>query len=375
MMKLRLLATLCLSLTLSGVFAAEPFHFVVFGDNQQAQNSVTSGVQERYALPRVIRDRQPAFVAAVGDLMDRAEKPGAYGKFAEYNEPFLSEIPFFPTLGNHDALGVLAYRDYLARQLTEVNPKVYGPEAYARDFQIFREYTTPTAASFKDSDVAQYRKNVPSGVNYRTNYAFRYRNCCFISMEVGTRWWSNTPYEWLENELKRAHALPGVEHIFVILHHPIYSAAMCDNPPDPADPGKGECMMPVRQAYEPLFKKYGVTMVFAGHVHNYEHFWVPADGSATRPATDDAPRRSSYPAGGGIHYIVTGGGGGPLGAVGTRSGETSWQYRQAAMTGYHILDITVDGGTLKVDRVTLSGGLDDYKGTVSDSFTIAPKQP
>lgn len=364
-----------LALGFAAVAAGESakVRFVVFGDNQQAVNSADSGVRERLAAPRVIRDLKPDFVLSVGDLMDRGEAPGVYEKFAEYQQPFLAAVPFFPTMGNHDALGVAQYKRYLEKQLLEVNPKVFGPEKYAAAFKVFYgddpvEYPT----GFKSPDVAKFKNVVPSGVNFKTNYAFAYRNCYFISMETGTRWWSNTPLPWLEKHLAAAAADPAIEHIFVYLHHPLYSTAMHDTPPDPKKPGSGECMRPVREAYEPLLKKYRVRMVFSGHVHNYEHLFVPFDGAPTRPAAG-APRPEHYRAADGIHYLITGGGGGPLGKIGDVNRGPSYQFRQTGATGYHVLDVEVDGVDVTVRMVRVAGGAADFSGSVADRFAVGAK--
>lgn len=354
------------------VSAAEPeMRFVVFGDNQQSVKSASSGVPERLAVPRVIAELKPDFVLSVGDLMDRGEAPGAYEKLAEYQAPFMDKIPFFPTLGNHDANGVLQYKKFVDKQLSEVNPRVYGREKYAKDFIVcLNEDKTPCAEGFRDPEIAKYKKEIPSGMNFRTNYAFQFKNAYFISMEVGTRWWSNTPFGWLEKELKRASENPSVDHIFVYLHHPVYSSGMADVPPDPKNPGRGECMKPVRDLYEPLFKKYKVNMVFTGHIHNYEHLLVPGDGTATAiPAGQ--PRRKAYQWKEGIHYLVTGGGGGPLGGIGNWS-LPGKNYRQYGETGYHVLLVEVSGKNVRVRRIAVTGGEKDFSGKATDEFTVGP---
>lgn len=48
---------------------------------------------------------------------------------------------------------------------------------------------------------------------------------------------------------------------FVALHHPLYSA-------DPNHPGG---FQDIRERWEPVFRKWDVSAVFAGHVHAYEH--------------------------------------------------------------------------------------------------------
>jgi hypothetical protein len=49
---------------------------------------------------------------------------------------------------------------------------------------------------------------------------------------------------------------------FVALHHPLYSA-------DPNHPGG---FLDVRERWEPVFRSWNVSAVFAAHVHAYEHF-------------------------------------------------------------------------------------------------------
>lgn len=353
-------------------WATDPeFRFVVFGDNQQSVKSAASGVPERLAVPRVIASLNPDFVLSVGDLMDRGEAPGAYDKLAEYQAPFMDRVPFFPTLGNHDANGIGAYKKFLDKQLSEVNPRVCGKEKYAKDFIVCpSDDKIPSAKGFRDPECAKYKKEIPSGVNFRTHYAFQFRNAYFISMEVGTRWWSNTPFAWLEKELKQASENPAIEHVFVYLHHPVYSSGMADQPPDPKHPGRGECMKPVRDAYEPLFRKYKVLMVFSGHIHNYEHLLVPGDKHPTAiPAGQ--PRRREYLPGEGIHYLVTGGGGGLLGGIGGWS-LPSRNYRQYGETGYHILLVDVSGKTVQVKCLVVTGGEKDFSSKITDEFIVGP---
>jgi len=95
------------------------FSFVVFGDNQFATNSCTSGIPERMAVPKAILKLSPDLVLHTGDLMDHGYDSGAYAKFVSCYSGMLAKLPFFPTMGNHDAgyLGVKNYKRYLARQL------------------------------------------------------------------------------------------------------------------------------------------------------------------------------------------------------------------------------------------------------------------
>src|SRR5205823_793163 len=59
---------------------------------------------------------------------------------------------------------------------------------------------------------------------------------------------------WLEGELKAS----GTEWKIPYFHHPLYSSGMHGSQVD------------LRSVLEPLFLKYGVNVVFAGHEHFYE---------------------------------------------------------------------------------------------------------
>jgi len=346
------------------------FSFVVFGDNQFATRSPTSGVPERMAVPEVVVALKPDLVLHTGDLMDHGYEKGAYDRFVEYYAGMLGSTPLFPTMGNHDAArgGTRSYRAFVEKQLKVRNPSV-GGETFRRHAKLWLgDDPKPYPQSFSDPARGKFKPDLPSGVTFKTFYAFRFRNALFLSLEQGTRWWANTPRSWMEKHLRAARKGPGIDHIFVTMHHPMYSTTMRETPPDPKKPSSGECIEPVRRLYEPLFRKYDVTMVFSGHAHLYDRFCVPDDDRATR--RDPPP--ASYPHDGRrVHYIVTGGGGGPLNRSGLRQ-EHSYRFFQRRLQAYHVTEVRVDGKRLdvRVRRVSGTGKLPKHE--LFDSFRLEP---
>jgi hypothetical protein len=338
---------------------APTFSFVVFGDNQFATTSCTSGVPERLAVPEVVLDLKPDFVVHTGDLMDHGYESGAYAKFVSCYSGMLAKHPFFPTMGNHDAGsgGVLKYKSFLENQLTTRNAKAWG-SGYKSAFNVsYNDDPTNYSTSFSSPN---YNQSVPSGVSFKTFYAYRHKNAYFISFEQGTRWWTNTPTTWVEKHLKKAHADPSIDHIFVHMHHPMYSTTMAESS------SSGECIQPVRKVYEALFRKYDVTMVFSGHAHLYDRFYVPDDGSKTR----QDPPPTSYPHdGSAIHYIVTGGGGGGLNSCGLKQ-EKSYDYFQSRACVFHVTRVQVKGKQLTVSVVKVTGSASSYTKKVIDTFAV-----
>ena len=97
----------------------------------------------------------------------------------------------------------------------------------------------------------------------RDRFSFRLHDCAFIGFDSNCILDKATGFEaaqkaWLEAELAAAR---GARHIFVFLHCPIIREAIderVDNSNFPVEK---------REEYIGLFKKYGVTAVFAGHTH------------------------------------------------------------------------------------------------------------
>ena len=351
----------------SGDGDAEPdpvpaFSFAVFGDSQFSVSSCTSGSEERLSVPQLVLDLDPTLLLQTGDLMDHGYEDGAYDHFVGCYDEMLATIPFFPTGGNHDygSGGITRYKTFLEEQLFERNQLVF-PCSYDDNFTVYYE-DDPTDWS-TDRDNPSDRPLLPSGVTWKTYYAFRFQNALFISFEQGTRWWTQTPKPWLEQHLSAAAADPTIDHIFVYMHHPMYSAAM-------AESSDGECIEPVRRHYEELFRQYDVDIVFSGHVHSYDRFYVPDDGTPTR----QSPPQQVYPNdGSGVHYIVTGGGGGALTGgcdpFPLRE-ELSYQYSQARGCFHHVTHVEIEGGRLSVAIVSVDGGEADYVTAVEDTFVI-----
>jgi len=348
----------------AGPDAATPWSFVVIGDNQFATTSCTSGVPERLALPKAVVAASPTLVVHVGDLMDHGYESGAYAQFKSCYAGLLGDAPFFPVAGNHD-LGsgaAVAFRSYLEEVLKVTNPKVYG-SAWGKDFKVSYG-DDPTAYSTDPSKPAN-RPDLPSGFSFKTFHAFKFRNAYFVGLESGTEWWTNTPVSWVAKHLAAARADPSIDHIFVWLHHPLYSSTM------PDDDATQDSLLFVRKAYEATFRKYGVTAVFSGHAHLYDRFYVPDTDLATRTATPPATYPRTQTA---IHHIIVGGAGGPLpnscNPIPGERAETSHAFQQKRACGYHFLEIGVEGAKLTFDATQVIGSSTSYTTKAWDHFTV-----
>lgn len=337
------------------------FSFVVMGDSQPTDNDCShpTTAPEFAAFPELVLAQSPDLVLHVGDLVDLGRQPDAFTRLARCYDSLLSQVPFFITMGNHELdwnLGVDNYRAFLAGQLYAQNPAVY-PGPYFQDL----------APRYND-DPTDYFKNVslvPSGRTHKTYYAFRYQNAVFLSLEQPVSDAVNTPLSWLEARLKEARADPTVDHIFVYQHTPFYSTVKPETSRDE------EALQPARRLYEPLFRRYGVTMVFSGHVHLFERFYVPHDGHRTRYA-----HTYRVPPDKGVTHISLGPAGAPFlpqqcYPMMFERQERSFGYVQARGCGHNFVRVVVDEEGL---QVTVLGVKVDAKGPrteVWDDFRVS----
>jgi hypothetical protein len=142
-------------------------------------------------------------------------------------------------------------------------------------------------------------------------------------------------YQWLEKELAASKATWR----FVSYHHPSYSS----DEDDYGDlwRGKSEWGDLRLRPLSKLYDKYGVDIVWNGHIHSYERSW---------PLVDDKPVDR-----GGTIYLVTGGGGGGL----ETAGPIKPYFQNTVKHGHHYCRVGVNGRTLEFKAFDLEGRLFD----------------
>jgi acid phosphatase type 7 len=126
---------------------------------------------------------------------------------------------------------------------------------------------------------------------------------------------------WLEADLQAAQAHPWR---IAILHRSPFSAG-----------GEHGSDLAVRQAFVPLFERYGVELVLSGHEHDYERTiqW----------------KQSTTPSDNGVVYIVTGGGGATL----YPAGRAAWT--AVSRSVHHYLRGVVTTGQITIEAVGVDG--------------------
>lgn len=253
-----------------------PIRFCAYGDTH-GDSTTQQSVVDRMELV----EPGPGLLLHCGDVTASGSK-SQYRLFFDIEHLLLAGIPLFPALGNHDV----------------------------------------------DSSANWHRFFCLPG-NERW-YATRYGSSVFLCLNSNL---DHAPgseqYQWLLSELLADSANPAIRHIFVWFHYPAYTTN---------NAYAGDTI--ARQHLCPLFERFGVRIVFSGHVHAYEHSLVN-----------------------GVHYLTVGGGGATL--SGSWGPAQPWTvYREAT---YHFALLDVRGDTVFCRGVKPSGA-------VFDSFALTPAQ-
>lgn len=259
-----------------------PFAFAVISDTQDGPEVVDAIAEMAWA-------QRPNFVLIPGDLVSTGTNKSHWtGHFFPNMRPLIERVAFFPVLGNHEQ-NARHYYDYMS--LPE-------PEYY---------------------------------------YTFTFGNAQFFiidsNKEVGP---GSEQYAWLERELRASTA----RWKFVSCHHPAYSS----DENDYGDMWKGKSShgdLRIREL-TPLYDKYGVDIIWNGHIHSYERTW---------PIHDETVVERD-----GTIYMITGGGGGGLETPGPIR---PW-FQNNVKHGHHYSMVHINGGTLEFKAFDLEGRLFDY---------------
>jgi hypothetical protein len=345
--------------------ANQPFSFVVIGDWGYVGASGTNPYQAD--LMSLIAESGARFVVTTGDnaypdgnqknMGDLIQKgPGVSAVFGPsfWKVPGAS-LPIFLTPGNHDFSSPDTNHPFLLTWPQDRAVSTSGGRYLKENFCCLHGTASadyPSAWYAFDAGPARFymletswdEANVGTASEYEVDYAYH--------------WAPGTPqYEWLKDDLA---AHPSVLK-FAFFHYPIYS----DNPIESESP-----YLLGSDSLEGLLKQYGVDIAFTGHAHIYER---------------------NLPSPSGVHNYITGGGGAPLGTLGTCTALDAYAIKFTT-TGkacgsapvptspaqvYHFLKVTVDGTNVTVTPINSLGQSFDV---IDHTFTAgaestAPSKP
>jgi acid phosphatase type 7 len=271
------------------VGADVPFSFIVLGDTRSGDDA------HRRVVERMAQE-VPDFVLGTGDMVDDGSNEKQWQQFFEVEHQLLRDNVYFPAVGNHD------------RQ---------GRGRTADSYRAF--FSVPD----NGGDTERY-------------YAFSYADARFLVLDSNEYSFAlSDQTAWLERELIAARQDPQVRHVFAVMHHPPYSIAVHGGSRD------------LRERWTPLFEKYQVSAVFAGHDHAYE--------------------RAEH---NGIRYFVSGGGGAPLYPRRPNPSPVDVEAVKTFERAYHFLRVTITGSRVEVTALRTDGTV--IETTAWSDSTMAP---
>ncbi len=251
----------------------EPFTFLAYGDTRHGH-----GVYR--ALVRTLEFDPASFVLHTGDFVDDGLKRANWYRFLRISHPLMRRVPLYPTVGNHE-------------------------NAFESGADLFRRY-------FAVPDDGPHPEMV---------YAFDWGNSRFFVLDSNKPFVGAPQTDWLRSQLKEASMNPRIRHMFVSIHHSPYTSGPHGPNQELLDSGLVDDM-----------RRYGVTMLFAGHDHIYE-----------RGRVDH------------LNYVITAGGGAPIYYV-----KHNRPYSLVTEPTYHYTRVFVKGDLVELSAHRMDGSLLDY---------------
>jgi len=265
------------------------FRFTSFGDLSTGDASFAkSSVNARTAVHQV-EQFDPLFHLLNGDLAyannNTAQQPQCWDAFMNNMQVSAANRPWMPAPGNHEVEagnGTLGYNSYHTRfQLPDNGSRDYAGNWYS--FQV----GSVLFVSIDGNDIVVEDDSSIDPTTGQSIYIHGYSQGAQVA--------------WLERTLSRARSGRDVDWIVVSMHQFAMSSSATSHGGD----------MGIRETLLPLFDKYTVDLVLAGHDHDYErthpvHGTDP--GTLLRPTvvSDDLLEIDSSK--GAVHMILGGGG-------------------------------------------------------------------
>ena len=259
------------------------FAFAVFSDSQF--DAADPGAWGRVST-QAWKER-PNFALHAGDLVDLGYmKDDWVNEFFAPAQNLMKRIPIYSIPGNHEHDAAFYYR------------YMYVPQPYY--------------------------------------YSFRYGNAEIFMLDTNQYQEEGTDmYNWLEQALSQSTAYWKL----VVHHHPPYSSDeddFGDTNAEASTLGDDEA-----RGLTSLYDKYGVDIVFYGHIHTYERTWPVLDNKTVNQN--------------GVIYLNVGGAGGRLE---NPSPVRSW-FTNKLSTIHHFGYVAINGNTLQFQAIDESGALFD----------------
>jgi hypothetical protein len=294
------------------------FRWTSYGDLATPNTAWTlSYPQSRHAVA-VVERFAPLFHLLNGDLcyanLNPTAQPAVWRDFGNNNQTSAAYRPWMPCLGNHEVElnnGAEGFESYLTRYTLPDNGTAFPGRWYS--FRIGSALFISLDADdviYQDSGafVAGPAPLLPAPST--GNPAIAPGTSFYIRGYSG-----GAQTRWLEATLRAAAVDHDIDWIVVQMHQDALSSSEKGNGSD-----KG-----IREAWLPLFDRYGVDLVLCGHDHDYERSFpvrglnrnagkdaatgAVVDTLQPNPVTRQDPADATFDTGRGTIHLILGGGG------------------------------------------------------------------
>jgi purple acid phosphatase-like protein/calcineurin-like phosphoesterase family protein len=252
----------------SGAFRTAPegraaFRFTSVGDFGCGNTAFAKASINAIATAAQVEQFDPVVHLVNGDLSyansNQTVQTQVWQQYFNNTQLSAANRPWMPTIGNHENEPGNGPQGYLSYQTRFTLPQNHskGFEGNWYTFQV----GSVLFIALDNNDVC-YQND--TGTFLSTGDA-----------QVLTNYSDGAQGKWLEQTLREASADTTVDWIVAYMHQPAMSTSNADG----SDLG-------IRQSWMPLFYKYGVDFVLAGHDHDYERSYLvhgTDSGTALRP--------------------------------------------------------------------------------------------
>jgi hypothetical protein len=228
-----------------------PFRFTSVGDIACGDTAFSKASLNAIATAAAVEHFDPVVHLVNGDLSyansNQLSQPQVWAEYFNNTQLSAANRPWMPTLGNHE------------------NEPGNGPQGYL-SYQT--RFSLPRNGS-ADFEGNWYKFQVGSVLFVmldNNDVCYQIDTGTFLSTgdtQILTGYSGGAQERWLEETLREASADTSIDWIVAVTHQP----AMSTSDAQGSDLG-------IRQSWMPLFYKYGVDFVLAGHDHDYERSYV-----------------------------------------------------------------------------------------------------
>src|SRR5580698_1643867 len=265
-----------------------PFRFTSVGDIACGDTAFSKASLNAVATAATVELFDPVVHLVNGDLSyansNQMSQPQVWEEYFDNTQLSAANRPWMPTLGNHE------------------NEPGNGPQGYL-SYQT--RFSLPNNGS-ADFEGNWYKFQVGSVLFVmldNNDVCYQVDTGTYLSTgdnQLLTGYSGGEQLRWLERTLSEASCDTSVDWIVVVMHQP----AMSTSDADGSDLG-------IREHWMPLFYKYGVDFVLAGHDHDYERSYVVhgvESGTVLRPRVVSTERNLIDSDQGLVHLVIGTGG-------------------------------------------------------------------